>query len=174
MDHRPFEDWLLADEPLTPRQKRELQAHLRTCNTCAALAEVDLALNSVKAAAPAEGFTARFHVRLAAQKKALRMRNLWGFLLLSLSVVSIALWLSWPVLKAVLRSPVNLLASWLSYLVSLWASLQAMGSISSVLLRIGPGFIPAYVWLAVLLAGGGWSLLWIFSLKKFAKYPRGV
>ncbi len=33
MNHRPFEDWLLDDQPLTPEQKRDLQSHLRTC-TC--------------------------------------------------------------------------------------------------------------------------------------------
>lgn len=38
MDHRPFEDWLLYDEPLTSVQKSELQAHLRSCTSCAAIA----------------------------------------------------------------------------------------------------------------------------------------
>jgi len=174
MNHRPFEDWLLSDEPLAPKQKRELQAHLQACTDCASLAEVSLALKSVRAASPAEGFAGRFQVRLEAQKKAMRRRNFWGFSILTLSVVGVGLWLTWPVLKAALQSPLNLLASWLSYLVSLWASLQAMGHVSSVLIRIVPGFIPIYVWLVILLAGGGWSLVWILSLMKFAKNPQGV
>jgi len=174
MNHRPFEDWLLADEPLTPQQKRELQAHLQECLDCASLAEVSLALKSVQAASPAEGFAGRFRVRLEAEKKALRRRNFWGFFILSVSVISVAVWLSWPLLKTALQSPVNLLASWLTYLVSLWASLEAMGHVSSILLKIVPGFIPAYVWLAILLAGGGWSLVWILSLIKFTKKPQGV
>ncbi len=174
MDHRPFEDWLLADEPLSSQQKRELQAHLRTCTDCAALAEVNLALEAVKPAAPAVGFAGRFQVRLAAQKKALRRRNFFGFLVLSLIVIGIAGWLLWPVLSLALQSPVNLLATWFASLVSLWASLQAMESISSALLRVIPGFIPAYVWLGIIVAGGGSGLLWVLSLKKFTNYPRGV
>ncbi len=31
MNHRPFEDWLLAEEPLTTDQKADLQEHLNTC-----------------------------------------------------------------------------------------------------------------------------------------------
>jgi hypothetical protein len=174
MNHRPFEDWLLADEALTPQQKRELQAHLQTCAECASLAEVDMVLKSVKAAAPAEGFADRFQVRLEAQKKALRRRYFWGYFILVLSVASVALWSSWPLLKSAVQSPVNLLASWLSYLVLLWASLEAMGHVSSVLVKIVPGFIPLYVWLVILLAGGGWSLVWILSMIKFTKNPQGV
>lgn len=104
----------------------------------------------------------------------MRRRNFLGFSILTLSVAGVGLWLIWPGLKTALQSPLNLLASWLSYLVSLWASLQAMGHVSSVLIRIVPGFIPIYVWLIILLAGGGWSLVWILSLMKFAKNPQGV
>jgi hypothetical protein len=38
MDHRPYEDWLLDDERLTPEQDRDLRIHLRNCPECAALA----------------------------------------------------------------------------------------------------------------------------------------
>ncbi len=174
MNHRPFEDWLLSNEPLPAPQKRELQDHLRTCAHCAALAEVNLALELARMESPSEGFAARFQVRLAAQKKALRARNFWGFFVLTLSILGIAAWLAWPLIKVIFQSPVNLLASWLSYLVSLWASLQAVEQVSSTLLRVIPGFIPAYVWLAVLLGGCGTSLVWVLSLKKFTNYPRGV
>ncbi|MGD0611874.1 MAG: zf-HC2 domain-containing protein [Anaerolineales bacterium] len=174
MNHRPFDDWLLADQPLTPQQKQELQAHLQNCPQCAALAEVNLALTSARAVPPQAGFADRFQMRLAARKRAMRTRNLWGFLILAVSVVSILAWLAWPVLKVVLRSPVDLLASWLSSLVSLWASLQAVGHVSAVLLRVAPGFIPASVWAAILLAAGGASLLWAFSLVKLTKNPQGV
>ena len=88
MDHRPFEDWLLNNQNLSADEKRQLNAHLQGCSSCSALAEVNLALKSVKMAEPAAGFAERFQVRLEAQKKALRRRNFWGFLLLTLSVLS--------------------------------------------------------------------------------------
>ena len=89
MDHRPFEDWLLDNKVLTSNEKRQLNAHLQTCPSCCALAEVDLALKTVKVAAPTAGFADRFQVRLAARKKALRQRNFWGFFILTMSVLSI-------------------------------------------------------------------------------------
>jgi hypothetical protein len=174
MNHRPFEDWLLADEPLTPKQKRELRTHLQTCTACAALSEVNLALQSARAVAPAEGFSSRFQVRLAARQKALRRCNFWGFFILVSSVVSVLLWLCWPTLRVALQSPVNLLASWLSYLVSLWATLQAMGHVGSLFARTVPGFVPAYVWTVIFLSVIGWSLLWVVSLMKFTKISQGV
>jgi hypothetical protein len=174
MDHRPFEDWLLDNQPLTTDQERQLNTHLRTCSSCAALAEVNLALKSVKVAAPAAGFTDRFQVRLAARKQALRRRNFWGFLLLTVSVLGLLGWVSWPVLKDLIQSPVNLLASWISSLVSFWASLQAIFRTGMVLFKVVPGFVPAYIWAVILFAAGGWSMVWVVSLMKFTKYRQGV
>ena len=174
MDHRPFEDWLLNNQILAADEKRQLNAHLQVCSSCSALAEVNLALKSVKMAEPMAGFADRFQVRLEARKKALRRRNFLGFLLLTLSVSSVLTLIAWPVITGLLQSPVELLASWLGSLLSFWASLDAMLHAGLVLFRIVPGFIPAYIWTIVLFAACGWSLLWILSLIKFTKFPQGV
>jgi anti-sigma factor RsiW len=174
MNHRPFEDWMLADQTLTPEQKRELQSHLRTCTQCAALAEVNLALHSARVVAPASGFAGRFQVRLAAQRRVQRKRNFWGFLILVISVMAVLLWLAWPVLEVVLDSPVDSLSAWLSYLLSLWFWLQALGQAGLVLLRVIPALVPPYVWALFAFALAGWSLLWVLSIWKFAKIPQGV
>jgi hypothetical protein len=174
MDHRPFEDWLLDNQALTTDQKHQLITHLRTCSTCSVIAEVNLALNSVKVAAPAAGFTDRFQARLAARKQALRWRNIWGFLVLTLSALSILVWVTWPVLKDLLQSPVNLVASWISSLASFWAAFQAITQAGVVLFKVAPGFVPAYVWMVILLAAGGWSLVWVISFMKYTKVSQGV
>lgn len=174
MDHQPFETWLLADEPLTPQQKHELQTHMKTCRACAAIAEVNMALKSVRMAAPAEGFANRFQVRLAARKVAQRRRNFWGFFILSLSVVSILIWIAWPVLSIAFDSPVNLLASWLSTLISIWVSLQAMFHAGAVAFDVIPGFVPSYAWGFVLFAAAAWCVVWVFSLLKLTKLQQGV
>ncbi|MFH1908260.1 MAG: hypothetical protein ABIL11_12905, partial [Chloroflexota bacterium] len=93
MNHRPFEDWMLEDQTMTAEQKRELQAHLRMCTRCTALAEVNLALGSARLVAPASGFVDRFQARLEAQRQAQRKRNFWGFLILVISVMTVLLWL---------------------------------------------------------------------------------
>jgi len=174
MDHRPFEDWLHDNPTLSTDQKRQLNAHLRTCTSCTALAEVKLALETVSLAAPAAGFTDRFTVRLAARKKALKRRNFWGFVILALSVLGLLGLISWPVLKDLIQSPVNLLASWFASLASFFTSFQAIFRAGMVLFKVVPGFIPTYIWLVVLFAAGGWSLMWVVSLMKFTKIPQGV
>ena len=174
MDHRPFEDWLLDNQPLTIDQKRQLDTHLRNCSSCTALVEVNLALKSVRMATPAEGFTNRFQVRLAARKQALRRRQFWGFMLLALSMLGLVGWVSWPVIKVLVQSPVNLLASWMTALVSFVASLQAIFQAGMVLFKVVPGFVPAYIWAVILFAAGGWSMVWVVSLMKFTKVPQGV
>jgi hypothetical protein len=174
MDHRPFEDWLLEDQPLTNDQKHQLNTHLRACSSCSALAEVNLALKSTRLAAPVDGFTDRFQVRLAARKQALRRRNIWGFMLLTLSVIGLLAWVAWPMLVGLVKSPVNLLASWMAALISLAASLQAIFRAGMVLFKVVPGFVPIYIWAVVLFAAGGWSMVWVASLVKLTKVPQGV
>jgi hypothetical protein len=174
MDHRPFEGWLLDNQTLAANEKRQLDAHLQVCSSCSALAEVNLALKSVKMAAPAAGFADRFQARLAAQKKALRRRNFWGFLLLAVSVLSALLWVAWPVITGFLQSPLDSLAGWFATLISFWAGLAAMAQAGWVLFKVVPGFVPAYIWTVILFAGCGWSLLWVFSLVKFTKLSQGV
>ncbi len=175
MDHRPFEDWLLDNnQHLTTDQARQLNTHLRACSSCSALAEVNLALKSVRMTAPAAGFADRFQLRLAAKKQALRRRNIWGFSLLTVSVLGVVGWISLPVLKDLVQSPVNLLASWMSSLISFWASLQAIFRAGMVLFKVVPGFVPAYIWAVILFGAGTWSLVWIVSLMKFTKVPQGV
>jgi hypothetical protein len=174
MDHRPFEDWLLNNQSLSIDEKRQLNTHLQECSSCSALAEVNLALKSVKMAEPTAGFVDRFQIRLEAQRQALRRRNFWGFLLLTLSVLSGLVWTVWPVLKSLIQSPLDLLATWLSTVVSVWASVEALFQGGRVILKVLPGFIPVYVWIVVLLVAGGWSLLWVFSLMKFTKISQGA
>ncbi|KAF0106174.1 MAG: hypothetical protein FD146_2763 [Anaerolineaceae bacterium] len=174
MNHRPFEDWLLTHEPLSAQQKRELTAHLHSCRSCSALAEVDLAFRAARQAGPAGGFADRFQVRLEARKQALRRRNIWGFLLLTLAVIGVLLWIGWPALASFFQSPVNTLASWLSYLIALWTSLQAMGQVSRLFFDVLPGFVPPLAWTVILLGAAGWGLLWVVSLMKFSRIPQGV
>jgi hypothetical protein len=82
--------------------------------------------------------------------------------------------IAWPVIASLQRSPVDLLASLLGGLLSFWAALNAMAHAGLLLFRIVPGFIPAYIWTIMLFAACGWSLLWVFSLIKFTKFPQGV
>ena len=94
MYHRPFEDWLLNDQPLTPNEKRDLDTHIRTCKYCAALAETGLELRSVRMVSPKPGLTSRFQKCLAAQRIADRRRRLCGLSVILLSGAGLLFWLT--------------------------------------------------------------------------------
>jgi hypothetical protein len=91
-----------------------------------------------------------------------------------LSALGILVWAAWPILKDLILSPVNLLASWISSLASFWAAIQAITRTGVMLFKVVPGFVPVYVWMAILIAAGVWCVVWVVSLIKFTKVSQGV
>jgi len=172
MKHQPFEDWLLNDKPMTIDEKRELDSHLRTCASCAALAETGMALKSVKVVAPAPGFTARFAVRLAERKLVERRRRLWGALLFTFGGLALLLWLASPYLATFFASPAASISTLVEWGVFLITTLRAVTEAGSVLLRVVPGFISPFMWMVIVSGIAGVSLLWSVSIWRFAQ--RGV
>ena len=174
MNHQPFEDWLLNETPITPEQKREMDAHVRSCAYCAALAETGIALRSVKMVSPAEGFTARFQTKLAERKLVERRRKVWGAILFTLGGLGFLLWLASPSIFRLVSSPEAWIATLVEWGIFLITTLQAMGYASSVLLRVIPDFMPPFVWLVMASAFAGISLLWSVSIWRFVRVPQGV
>lgn len=172
MDHRPFKDWLIENKRLNPSEKNQLSAHLQVCNSCKALAEVDLALKTTRVESPRAGFARRFELRLADRKKVLHIRNTWGFSLLGASVTGLLVFLLWPVLKGLVQSPVDVLGSWLTSLISFWSITQALLHTGQVVFKVVPGFVPAIIWIVIIGAAGTWSLIWIFSLLRITRSLR--
>jgi hypothetical protein len=174
MNHRPFEDWLLNEQPLNNDQKRELQTHLHDCAHCAALAEVNLELRSVKMAAPAAGFTARFQTRLAAQRVRERRNRLVGVLILTLGGVGLLGWYLAPYVIQFLASPAGWIAAFVNFFLTLFDMARAIGDIGSIFLRVLPGFIPPIGWMIILSTLSGFALLWAVSLWRFTRFVKGA
>ncbi|MBI5842120.1 MAG: hypothetical protein HZB19_18700 [Chloroflexi bacterium] len=172
MNHRPFEDWLLNEQQLTPAEKRDLDAHLRTCKYCTALTETGLELRSVRKVSPAPGFTARFQQRLATRRIAERRRRLWGLIVLLLGGGGLLLWLTAPLLLALFRSPAQWLTIAIGYVLFIVSSVQTLADVALVFLRVVPGFIPPYVWMVIVSALAGLGLLWTVSIWRFSRFPR--
>ena len=172
MNHRPFEDWLLNDQALTPTEKRDLDAHIRTCKQCAALAETGLELQTVRMVAPAPGFTVRFHQRLAAQRIADRRRRLWGLIVLLLGGAGLLIWLTAPYFMAFITSPGRWITNAIGYLLFVLTSVQTLGEAALVLFRVVPGIIPPYMWMVVVSALAGLGLLWTVSIWRFSRFPQ--
>lgn len=168
MNHRPFEDWLLENQPLTPEQNQELKAHLKTCTTCTALVEVDLSLKAPRLVAPRPGFTQRFQLQMAAERKLLRKRQLWALALLSLiAILSVGL-LIFQLFSVWLSSPAQVFVTWVTWWVTLVSSIRTYGSIGLALLKIAAGIIPLPLWLGLVAGSFLLVLVWVTSLWKLS------
>lgn len=174
MNHRPFELWLLDDKYLSAAEKRELDAHLRTCTHCTALAKTGLALRSAHVVAPAAGFVLRFQQRLVTQKIAERRRRLWGLIVLIVSEVGLLGWFAAPYMYAFIASPVEWLTASIGYFLYVFTFLQAFSEILKVLARMAPNFIPPYALMVMLSALAGLGLIWVVSIWRFSHKLQGV
>ena len=172
MDHRPYENWLLDDERLTAEQERDLRAHLRNCPECAGLSRANMALRAAPMSVPPAGFVSRLQVRLAAQRRAQRVRNIFGLTLILVIGVSVLLLSVPPYLVYLSSSPGQLAAAWITNLVYVGLTLQNASQNGDTLLNVIASFVPSSVWaLSFVLVGGG-GFLWVFSSRRFVGIPQ--
>jgi hypothetical protein len=174
MNHQPFEEWLLTEKLISPLEKLELDAHLRICSYCSALAETGKALHTVKRVSPAAGFGARFQARLVLQKAADRRRKRWGTVLFTLGGLVMLMWLVGPYLASFFAAPATWIAAMIEWAVFLITTLQAVTQAGSVLLRMLPGFLSPFGLMVLVSAFAGIGLLWSVSIWRFVRVPRGV
>ena len=174
MKHRPFEEWLLDDQLLDPAQKRDLDAHLRACNACSAIAESNLALRSARVVGPAPGFTARFQERLVLARRAQRRRTMLGTLFFSLGGMLLLALLAGPTLVSVIGSPAEWISAMVQTLLFIYTTVMAVLEAGPVVFRVLPGFMPPFVWLVLLSTLSGLGLLWSVSIWRLVRRPQGV
>ncbi len=174
MNHRPFEDWLLEDQRLTSDEERELQAHLRVCTSCAAIAESNLALHSTRMASPAEGFISRFEMRLAENRKAMRIRQIIGTTIFVLAGLAFLYWFASPFIQEVMRSPADWITNVVGDVLFIVTSIQALSEVGHVFLRILPDFVSPVEWLVILCLVSGLGVVEVLSIWQFTRAPQGV
>jgi hypothetical protein len=174
MNHQPFEEWLLNEKLISPKQKLELDAHLRICSYCSALAETGKALRTVKKVSPVAGFSVRFQSRLALQKAADRRRKRWGTVLFTLGGLVMLVWLVGPYLVSFFAAPATWIAALIEWVVFLITTVQALTQAGSVLLGMLPGFFSPFIFMVLISAFAGLGLLWSISIWRFVRVPRGV
>ena len=174
MNHQPFEEWLLTEKLIGPREKLDLDAHLRICSYCSALAETGKALRTVKRVSPVAGFSTRFQARLAMQKAADRRRKRWGTILFTFGGLVMLIWLVGPYLSSFVAAPATWIAALVEWAIFLITTLQAVTQVGSVLLRMLPGFVSPFGFMVLVSAFAGIGLLWSVSIWRFVRVPRGV
>jgi hypothetical protein len=176
MNHQPFEEWLLNEKLISPKEKLELDAHLRICSYCSALAETGLALRSVKKVSPVSRFSTRFQARLAVQKAADLRRKRWGTVLFTVGGLVMLLWLVGPYLASFVAAPATWIAVLIEWAVFLITTLQAVSQAGSVLLQMLPGLLSPFAFMVLVSAFAGVGLLWSVSIWRLVQQgnPRGV
>lgn len=174
MNHLPFEDWLLDDLPLTPEQERELQTHLRLCNSCTTIARSNLALHSRLLAAPLPGFTQRFQVRMALHRRGQKIRQTIGTLVLIIGGLVLFVWLAGPLFVEAVRSPALWITTAVGYILFILTSIQVVGEIGSILLRVLSSVVTPPVWLTLFLVGLGTVYAAFLSIRRITGSTQGV
>jgi hypothetical protein len=169
MEHQPYETWLLNDERLTAEQQRDLRRHTASCLQCAALARANLSLRAAPVARPASGFSQRFARRLAAERQIQRRRTVIGLLLLTLVSSGLIYWLISPLLPYLSLSPTQMFVTWVSALLYLSNTAQALGTLGGVFSRLAFGLVPPSLWVVFLVTALGSGALWVTLLRKTNK-----
>ena len=117
MNHRPFEDWLLEDRPLSGREQRELQVHLHGCPSCAAIAESNLALHSTHLTPAPAGFADRFNAAIGKVAPQAEMVSTSGYAGARDRRTCHPLWVAGAVVQQALQSPAAWITASTVYLV---------------------------------------------------------
>ncbi|HET7009830.1 MAG TPA: hypothetical protein VFI11_03560 [Anaerolineales bacterium] len=173
--HRPFEDWILGEIPLSAQDSQALRLHVSKCVECRGLADGwDHARNRLTTAGmigPSKGFAQRWSQRQATRLPAGR-RGVWIMLAFYLSGSLIAAGLVAGQILAALNSPSLVLQSWIRELVhwSLW--IRVGGDILEAMSRALPTESIAALWLALAAASSGLIVIWAASVGRIL--ARGV
>jgi hypothetical protein len=180
MNHQPFENWLLSEEPLSPENENALEAHLEVCNTCRELNDawlevVDL-FQDVPDVEPMPGFVSRWQDRLAVERQMeLTVRNRWQSIIVLIligNVIAGLVFLLSTQFLTTFDTPVSLFLTGVYRLASLVSFVNAFQNIFATLFRAITSVVPVWVW-AVLGAGlVGSCATWIISITSLSVLPR--
>lgn len=174
MNHQPFEDWLLEDEILTSHQQRELEAHMRTCASCSAIAASNVALHAGQMAVPQPGFTDRFRPRLAAWKRQQLRRQAIGTVVLVVTGLALLYAVAGPAMMEAAQSPAAWMRNVTVYVLSIVTAASVAGHVGGVLLRALSGLVSPGAWWAITSSGIALGAVWAFMIRRRTRAPQGV
>lgn len=172
MPHQPFEEWLLDGQALTPAEAAQLDAHVRDCASCRALASgwagAERMLKAAPVLAPQAGFGARWQATLAARELTQRRWQAWLVLGLALTgALALAVILGWQTLGALL-SPTRAAVGLLQIMVWAAAAMKAAQEVGVVLTRSLSALIPPGVWITMVVGAFALMSLWLVTMSRYA------
>lgn len=178
MNHQPFEQWLLADDPPTGEQVIELREHLRDCPRCRILeanwADVHKLFQTAEQIAPTPGFTTRWQARLQEQQQARIRRHHflpWVLFTLTISIAAVLLGILSYQLMQTFHSTAQVLLVKAFFLSILLTILDISQDILSTLIHVSVRF-PVVQWIFLLGMSGFLGMLWITVGKQLVSTRR--
>lgn len=175
MNHQPYEDWLLSDEPLSSQQNRDLKKHLQICDSCSQLFEswvgIQNIFRSTPDVQPQAGFSARWLTQLEERKTKIQQRQSWIMLLITGGVATFILLLLGINLVLSVDQPVQLLLVGSNKIAEWLLIINATNEILSALVELVSIMVPPIWWVIFAVVISLFSLLWIYSLRQLIQ-PR--
>ena len=173
MKHKHYENWILSERPLPEKEGQSLQEHICECDSCYALslnwrkAEAILLTSDLKD--PAQGFSSRWHARLA--EDCARSHQRQSFWMLSASGLGAAFflflffWLWGQVLQSGLEG--NL---WLGELAR-WgrSAAQIAPNLENLHFHL-PKSLPLLLMMAFFALVGAAGIAWLKVFRLYMKY----
>jgi hypothetical protein len=180
MNHQPFENWILSEDPLPEDDARALQDHLLACEQCSELDNawdgVASLFNDIPAAEPAPGFVNRWQATLEADKaavKAMRQRwQSWILLVLIANGAAVALISMGVQLFRTYDSVADWILSWVYKVATAMVLASGFRNAFVTLFRTVPQLIPTGWWVAIAALLSLSTIVWIVSMSKLSSLPR--
>lgn len=169
MNHRFFEEWLFADQPLEPDQAHELHVHLQSCESCRRLKSnwmaIDNLFHRADHVSPEAGFTTRWLYNVALENQERQRRQAWRALVLfgGAAVLSFILLISQALIW--IESPLDILFLGFSRLAELVSYADWARDFLLTLLRTMPGLLPLPAWILVAGFLSLISVLWLVTYQ---------
>ncbi len=180
MNHQPFENWLLSEEPLLEHDERALRDHLMDCDHCSELEDAWLDVvnlfDDIPDVAPTPGFVNRWQLTLEADRaavKAMRQRwQSWILLVLIANGAALALFLMGVQIFRTYDSLTDLVLSWVYKAATAMVLANGFRNAFVTLFRTVPQLIPTGWWIAIAVTLGISTVVWIVSMTKLSSLPR--
>ena len=179
MKSQSFDDWILADDPLSPEQESTLKKAIASLPLgenqtpwVRSFQQVEHVFKSAPLAAPAAGFSGRWQSHLA-EKKARHQRLMIGLgallAIASGTVIGLAIFI--PQLETV--SIAQLANSLISSLVILTARVYQIRLLASYIFRELPPVVPIVLWVGIATSMSLFTLAWIYTMWRII-IPKGI
>jgi hypothetical protein len=180
MNHQPFENWLLSEEPLSEDDERIMREHLLNCDQCRELEDswLDIAnlFADIPEVEPSPGFVNRWQATLESDQaaiKAMRQRwQSWIVLVLIANGAAMALLMMGVQLFNTYDSFSDWVLSWVYKIATAMVLANGFRNAFTTLFRTLPQLIPIGWWIGIAVMLSVSTLLWIVSMTKLSSLPR--